>query len=95
MMGAHIEIDYSNEYLKSYEEFIHLPNMHYVGTLPIEKRDDNQYELEFDHVSFCYPGTEAYILKDVSLKFKVGETMALVDEWCRKNDIDQTAASFL
>ena len=52
MMGAHIEIDYSNGYLKSYEEFIHLPNMHYVGTLPIEKRDDNQYELEFDHVSF-------------------------------------------
>ena len=78
MMGAHIEIDYSNEYLKSYEEFIHLPNMHYVGTLTIEKRDDNQYELEFDHVSFCYPGTETYILKDVSLKFKVGETMALV-----------------
>lgn len=78
MMGAHIEIDYANEYLKSYEEFIHLPNMHYVGTLPIEKRDDNQYELEFDHVSFCYPGTETYILKDVSLKFKVGETMALV-----------------
>lgn len=28
MMGAHIEIDYANEYLKSYEEFIHLPNMH-------------------------------------------------------------------
>ena len=78
MMGAHIEIDYANEYLKSYEEFIHLPNMHYVGTLPIEKRDDNQYELEFAHVSFCYPGTETYILKDVSLKFKVGETMALV-----------------
>ena len=52
MMGAHIEIDYSNEYLKSYEEFIHLPNMHYVGTLPIEKRDDNQYELEFDHCFF-------------------------------------------
>lgn len=78
MMGMHIEIDYANEYLKSYEEFIHLPSMHYVGTLPIEKRDDNQYELEFVHVSFCYPGTETYILKDVSLKFKVGETMALV-----------------
>ena len=27
---------------------------------------------------FSYPGTETYILKDVSLKFKVGETMALV-----------------
>ncbi len=78
MMGERIEIDYSNEYLKTYEEFINLPNMHYVGTLPIEKRDDNQYELKFDHVSFCYPGTETYILKDVSLTFQVGETMALV-----------------
>ena len=50
-----------NEYLKSYEEFIHLPNMHYVGTLPIEKRDDNQYELEFDHVSFLLSGGQRRI----------------------------------
>ena len=95
MMGAHIEIDYSNEYLKSYEEFIHLPNMHYVGTLPIEKRDDNQYELEFDHVSFCYPGTETYYFKGCKFKIQSRGDDALVDEWCRKNDIDQTAASFL
>lgn len=39
------QINYRNEYLKTYEEFINRPNMHYDGTLPIEKRDDNEYEL--------------------------------------------------
>ena len=51
------QINYRNEYLKTYEDFIKRPNMHYDGTLPIEKRDDNEYELSFRNVSFCYPGT--------------------------------------
>lgn len=78
LMRYHMEIDYANEYLKVYEEFINLPNMHYDGTLPIEKRTDNCYELEFRNVSFRYPDTEQWILKDVSLKFNVGEKLALV-----------------
>ena len=72
------QINYRNEYLKTYEDFIKRPNMHYDGTLPIEKRDDNEYELSFRNVSFRYPGTETYILKDVSLDFKIGQKMALV-----------------
>ena len=72
------QINYCNAYLKTYEEFIKLPNMHYDGTLPIEKRDDNRYELSFEHVSFRYPGTENYILKDLSIKFEIGQKVALV-----------------
>ena len=52
--------------------------MHYDGTLPIEKRDDGDYELEFSHVSFRYPGTEKDVLSDVSLRFKVREKLAVV-----------------
>ncbi len=77
-MKYRIDIDYSNEYLKTYEEFINRPNMHYDGTLPIEKRIDNQYELSFRHVSFRYPDTEQYVLKDINLTFRVGEKLALV-----------------
>ena len=62
----------------TYEEFINRPNMHYDGTLPIEKRDDNEYELSFRNVSFRYPGTADDILKNVSLDFKIGQKMALV-----------------
>ena len=72
------QINYRNEYLKTYEDFIKRPNMHYDGTLPIEKRDDNEYELSFHNVSFRYPGTEDDILKHVSLDFKIGQKVALV-----------------
>lgn len=71
-------IKYINDYVKNYEEFINSPNMDYDGTLPIEKRDDNRYELAFKNVSFKYPGSEEYILKNVSLTFKIGEHLALV-----------------
>lgn len=71
-------IKYINDYVKNYEEFINSPNMDYEGTLPIEKRDDNRYELAFKNVSFKYPGSEEYILKNVSITFKIGERLALV-----------------
>lgn len=72
------EIAYNNEYLKLYEEFIKRPNMHYDGTLPIEKRDDKRYELSFYNVSFKYPGSDKYILKDINMTFHIGEKLALV-----------------
>ena len=72
------QIVYCNEYISTYEEFINRPNMHYDGTLPIEKRDDNRYELSFHKVSFKYPGSDNYILKDINLKFEIGEKLALV-----------------
>lgn len=80
MLQKHIDINYANEYLKTYETFIHQPNMHYDGTLPIEKRDDGQYQLAFHHVSFKYPGTEAYIISDLNLEFTIGEKLALVGQ---------------
>ena len=54
------------------------PTERHMGTLPVEKRNDNQYDIEFRHVSFKYPGTDAYALKDVSLKLKIGEHLAFV-----------------
>jgi len=35
-------------------------------------------EIEFEHVSFKYAGTERYILRDVSFTIRPGETVALV-----------------
>lgn len=50
----------------------------YQGTIPTEKRDDNEYEFEFKHVWFKYPNSEEYVLKDINLKWRIGEKMALV-----------------
>ena len=50
----------------------------YQGTLSTEKRDDNEYEIEFRNVSFKYPGSENYALKNVNFKFNIGERLAFV-----------------
>lgn len=72
------EFDYINSYLSTYEDFIAQPSMAYDGTLPIEKRDDGQYEFAFHDVSFSYPGTNIPVIEHVTLSFAVGEKTALV-----------------
>lgn len=72
------EFDYINSYLSTYEDFIAQPSMAYDGTLPIEKRDDGQYEFAFHDVSFSYPGTNIPVLEHVTLSFAVDEKTALV-----------------
>ncbi len=70
---------YENEpYLKIYLEYFDLENDMYQGSLAVEKRSDKKYDIEFRNVSFKYPGSEAYALKDVNLSFNVGERLAVV-----------------
>ncbi|MCI8798279.1 MAG: ABC transporter ATP-binding protein [Lachnospiraceae bacterium] len=59
-------------------EMMNIGDEMYRGKLPVEKRLDNQYEIEFRNVSFRYPGTETYALKNLSLKLHIGERMAIV-----------------
>jgi len=69
---------FNNQYLKHYFSYFDIPNDMYQGTLTVEKRDDNEYYVEFKDVSFKYPNTESYALRHVNLKFKVGEKLAVV-----------------
>ena len=59
-------------------EFLDIPNSMYQGSLTVEKRRDRNYEVEFKNVSFKYPGSENYSLRNVNMKFKVGERLAVV-----------------
>ncbi len=68
----------NNYYFEKFFGLIELSNGKYMGTLPVEKRDDNEYTLELRNVSFKYPGTEKYVLKNVNMKFKIGEKLAVV-----------------
>ncbi|MBQ7015919.1 MAG: ABC transporter ATP-binding protein [Firmicutes bacterium] len=68
----------NNHYLARYFSYFDIPNNMYQGSLTVEKRDDNEYFVEFRNVSFKYPNTDVYALKNVNLKFKVGEKLAIV-----------------
>lgn len=65
-------------FLKLIFEFLDIPNRMYQGSLTVEKRRDRDYEIEFCNVSFQYPGSETYALRNVSMKFRVGERLAVV-----------------
>lgn len=68
----------NNHYLKRYFSYFDIPNNMYQGSLTVEKRDDNEYYVEFRNVSFKYPNTDTYALRNVNLKFRIGEKLAIV-----------------
>lgn len=68
---------------QSVMEYRRIEGVLYKGSLPVEKRffceeQDNDYEIEFRNVSFRYPGTEQYALKNLSFRFRTGERLAVV-----------------
>ncbi len=65
-------------YLKRLFSWFDIPNEMYKGTLTVEKRDDNEYFVEFRDVSFKYPHADTWALRHVNMKFKVGEKLAVV-----------------
>lgn len=48
------------------------------GSIPVEKRDDGEFELIFEHVSFRYPGATSWALRDVSLRLDTLHKLAVV-----------------
>lgn len=65
-------------YTTNYVEFMSLPQHKVEETIPMKKVSDNQLSVEFEHVSFKYPGSDTYVIKDLNLSFVIGEKMAIV-----------------
>ena len=66
------------DYLQFYADFLNLPDHDQSGTLPVEKRNDNEFAIEFHDVSFKYPGSDQWALRHVTLTLNIGERLALV-----------------
>ncbi len=48
------------------------------GSEPVEPSGQGGYRIRFDHVSFRYPGTDAWALRDLTLELRQGEHLAIV-----------------
>ena len=72
------ELRNNASFLRTTYKFFDLPNEMYQGSLTVEKRSDKKYDIEFRNVSFKYPHTDTYALRNVSMKFKIGERLAVV-----------------
>ena len=68
----------NNDYIEMFFEYLDMPSEMHYGKIPTEKRSDNIYDIEFHNVSFKYPGSDEYAIKNLSFRFKVGERVAVV-----------------
>ncbi len=70
-------------HLEKLYEYLDIPNKKYQGTIPIEKNffcdnGENEYEIEFRNVSFKYPNSNIYVLKNINTKLSIGKKQAFV-----------------
>lgn len=81
--SVYSDIKNNTKFVEDYLAYFDIPQKMYQGKVPVEKwfmceGGDNEYEIEFRNVSFKYPSTDFYALKNVSMKFKVGQRLAVV-----------------
>lgn len=67
-------------FLQTAFDFLDTPNEMRQGKLSTGECPGSMYEIEFRNVSFKYPSTEEYVLKNLSLKFKIGQRLAVVGQ---------------
>ena len=71
-------LDLHRKYMKEFADFLDTPSEKYNGTLPVEKRDDGDYDLEFRDVSFRYPNQKQWSLRHVTCCLPKGQKLAIV-----------------
>lgn len=64
------------KFMGEYVKYIEMEDTTQTGTLLVEK--ENLPSIEFKHVSFKYPNTEEYVLKDVSIVIPAGQHLSVV-----------------
>nr|WP_300865719.1 ATP-binding cassette domain-containing protein [uncultured Acetatifactor sp.] len=71
-------LDLHRKYMKEFAAFLDTPSEKYNGTLPVEKRNDGDYDLEFRDVSFRYPNQDQWSLRHVTCTLPKGRKLAVV-----------------
>lgn len=77
-----ITINKSGMYLEEFISFINLSSSSYNSQLTsvIKDKEDTGHTIEFRNVWFRYPRQEEYILKDISIRIKTNEKLAIVGD---------------
>ncbi len=77
LLKSYLSLTKMGLYVDDLIKFMALPHMDSVGGNE-DFVKGKKFCFEFSHVSFRYPGSEAYVLKDVNLQINSGERLAVV-----------------
>lgn len=65
-------------FLEKVFEYLDIPDVMRQGDLPVSRDSDGNYRIEFCDVSFRYPGSDDWALRNVNMKFEPGRRLAVV-----------------
>ncbi len=75
VMNNYVSLAKASDYIQDYMEYMYLEEMSAEGTEPI-----GNGTIEFQNVSFRYPDSSQYVLKNVSFTLKKGEKLSIVGD---------------
>ncbi len=75
-----VAVDQHTTFLEDYFSFLAIDHLVPVPAKPVAIPDAPIEGIEFDHISFTYPGGTEASVRDLSLRIRKGELMALVGE---------------
>ena len=75
IIRSYQEINKRSNYFNEYLKFMDYPNTKPYGS---EKIRNQKHVIEFKNVSFKYPRSERYVLKDINIKIESGEHLSIV-----------------
>lgn len=78
LLTSYNALHINNVYLEDFVALLELEPKKQIGTIPVVKRRDNRFIIRCEHVSFRYPGSEDYAIRDLNMTFDIGEKMAVV-----------------
>ena len=73
-----VDIKSNNRFIRDFLNYINLPNKMRSGTKSIPNLDHSKYVIEFHNVSFQYPHSENYVLKNINLTLSLNKTINIV-----------------
>ena len=68
----------NNTFLKKWFDFLDIPSKMHQGDMKIGNA--SKHDIEFIDVSFKYPGTDEFVLKNITMRFNIGQRLAIVGE---------------
>lgn len=74
------QIRSNHRFLEITYELLDTPNKMCKGNIPVPREPGQQYEFEFKNVSFKYPGSDVWALRNLNMKFNFGKSLSIVGE---------------
>ncbi len=80
LINRFISLGYLSKYVDDYKECLDLisPSNSKCPNTDIDIINTKNHEIVFDHVSFKYPNTDRYVLKDISIRIEAGKKLSIV-----------------